>query len=41
MAEERGLKIQIGHMKRFDPGLQFAKKFKDEKMGDVTTYKGW
>lgn len=41
LAEEKGLMLQIGHMKRFDEGLQFAKKFKEEKMGDITTYKGW
>ena len=41
MADERNLLLQIGHMKRFDEGLQYAKRFKDEKMGEVTTYKGW
>ncbi len=41
LAEERGLMIQVGHMKRYDEGLQYAKKFKEEKMGEVTTYKGW
>lgn len=41
LAEEKGVLLQIGHMKRFDQGLQFAKKFKDEKLGEVTTYKGW
>lgn len=41
LAEEKGLLLQIGHMKRYDEGLQFAKKFKEEKMGKITTYKGW
>ena len=41
MAEEKGIMLQIGHMKRYDEGLQYAKKFKEEKMGEVTTYKGW
>ena len=41
LAEERGLLLQIGHMKRYDEGLQYAKKFKEEKMGEITTYKGW
>lgn len=41
LAEERELLIQIGHMKRYDEGLQYAKKFKEEKMGEITTYKGW
>ena len=35
LAEEKGLVLQIGHMKRFDEGLQFAKNFKEEKMGQV------
>lgn len=41
LAEERGCVLQIGHMKRFDEGLQYAKQFCAEKMGDITTYKGW
>ncbi len=41
LAEEKGLFLQIGHMKRYDQGLQYAKKFKEEKMGEITTYKGW
>ena len=41
LAEEKGLLLQIGHMKRYDPGLQYAKAFKEAKMGEVTTYKGW
>ena len=40
-AREKGVLLQIGHMKRFDEGLQFAKKFKEEKLGEITTYKGW
>lgn len=41
LAEQKGVFIQVGHMKRYDEGLQFAKRFKDEKMGEITTYKGW
>lgn len=41
LADERGLMLQIGHMKRYDEGLQYAKAFKEEKLGEVTTYKGW
>lgn len=41
LADEKGVFVQIGHMKRYDEGLQFAKKFKEEKLGEVTTYKGW
>lgn len=41
IAGEKGVMLQIGHMKRYDEGLQYAKRFKEEKMGEVTTYKGW
>lgn len=41
LAEEKNLLLQVGHMKRYDEGLQFARKFKQEKLGEVTTYKGW
>lgn len=41
LAEAHHVFVQIGHMKRYDEGLQYAKRFKEEKMGDITTYKGW
>lgn len=41
MADKKGVLLQIGHMKRYDEGLQYAKKFLEEKMGEITTYKGW
>ena len=41
LAEEKNVFIQIGHMKRYDEGLQFAKQFMEERMGEITTYKGW
>lgn len=41
MVLSRNVMLQIGHMKRYDPGLQYAKQFKEEKMGEITTYKGW
>ena len=41
IARERNLFLQVGHMKRYDEGLQYAKAFKEEKLGEVTTYKGW
>ena len=41
LAKERNLFVQVGHMKRYDEGLQYAKQFKEEKMGALTTYKGW
>ncbi len=39
--EKSGKILQVGNMKRYDGGLQFAKKFVDEKIGQVTTFKGW
>ena len=36
-----GLKLQVGHMKRFDPGLQSAKDFIDTEMGAMLAFKGW
>ena len=36
-----GLTLQIGHMKRFDPGLQAAKDFIDTEMGEMLALKAW
>jgi predicted dehydrogenase len=36
-----GLVVQIGHMKRFDPGLQSAKAFVDGEMGAMLALKAW
>lgn len=36
-----GLTLQIGHMKRFDPGLQAAKTFIDTEMGEILALKAW
>lgn len=33
--------LQIGHMKRFDPGLQAAKAFIDDEMGQMLALKAW
>lgn len=41
LAEDRNIFLQIGHMKRYDEGLQYAKAFKEKTMGEITTYKGW
>ena len=38
---ESGLKLQVGHMKRFDPGLQSAREFIDSEMGDILAFKAW
>jgi predicted dehydrogenase len=36
-----GKHFQIGHMKRFDAGLQAAKAFIDTEMGDLVALKAW
>ena len=36
-----GLKLQVGHMKRFDQGLQSAKRFIENEMGRMLAFKGW
>jgi predicted dehydrogenase len=36
-----GRVLQVGHMKRFDPGLEAAKQFIDTEMGDLVALKAW
>ena len=36
-----GLHLQVGTMKRFDPGLQFARRFIREEMGELMALKAW
>ena len=36
-----GLKLQVGHMLRFDPGIQAAHDFITEEMGEVLALKAW
>lgn len=33
--------LQVGHMKRFDAGIEAAKHFIDTKMGDIQALKAW
>ena len=40
-AARAGRILQIGHMKRFDPGLQAAKDFVDTEMGEILALKAW
>ena len=40
-AEASGLVVQVGTMKRFDPGIAFARKFIDEEIGELLTLKAW
>lgn len=39
--EKSGLLLQVGHMKRFDPGIESAKHFIDGEMGEMLAFKGW
>jgi predicted dehydrogenase len=39
--EKSGKVFQVGHMKRFDAGLQSAKHFIDTEMGDLVALKAW
>lgn len=36
-----GLVLQVGHMKRFDAGIEAAKAFVETEMGTRLAYKGW
>jgi len=39
--QQTGLVLQIGHNKRFDPGLTFAQRFIREELGDLMALKAW
>ena len=39
--EKSGLVLQVGHMKRFDPGLEAARDFIDNGMGAMVALKAW
>ncbi len=41
LVQQTGLTLQVGHMKRFDPGLQAAKAFIDTEMGQLMALKAW
>jgi predicted dehydrogenase len=36
-----GKRFQVGHMKRYDAGLQAAKRFIAEEMGEIVALKAW
>ncbi|WP_240232600.1 Gfo/Idh/MocA family protein [Devosia lacusdianchii] len=36
-----GKLVQVGHMKRFDPGLEAAKSFITDRMGEMVALKAW
>jgi predicted dehydrogenase len=39
--ERSGLTLQVGHMKRFDAGLQAARQFIDTGLGQLVALKAW
>src|SRR5690554_3970084 len=39
--QKTNLVFQIGNMKRFDPGIVFAKKYIEEEMKEILTLKAW
>ena len=40
-ASKANVLVQVGHMRRFDPGNEFAKDFIDNKAGDLLALKAW
>lgn len=40
-AHRSGLLLQVGNMKRFDPGIAFARRFIREEMGQMLAMKAW
>jgi len=38
---EAGLVLQVGHNRRFDPGVTHARKFIDQEMGQILAMKAW
>lgn len=41
VVEATGLILQVGHMKRFDSGLQAAKRFVESELGAMLAFKAW
>ena len=41
LVEASGLVLQVGHMKRFDSGLQAAKQFIQTDLGEMLAFKAW
>ena len=41
LVKDCGLTLQVGNMKRFDEGLQFARKFIREELGQMLALKAW
>ena len=41
LVHRTGICFQVGHMKRFDPGIEFARRFIEEEMGELLALKAW
>ena len=41
LVDRTGLVLQVGAMKRHDQGLQYAKQFVDERLGEVRSFNAW
>jgi len=41
LVHESGLTLQVGTMKRFDPGIAFAQRFIREEIGQLLALKAW
>ena len=41
LVRQTGLTYMVGHMKRFDPGIQSARAFIDDDMGQMVALKAW
>ena len=39
--ESAGVHVQVAHMKRFDEGISFARRFIQEEMGELLALKAW
>jgi predicted dehydrogenase len=41
LVQRTGLKLQVGAMKRHDPGIAAARQFVEEELGEVLSVSGW
>jgi predicted dehydrogenase len=41
LVEQTGLVLQVGAMKRHDPGVQYARRFVRERLGEVRSFNAW
>ena len=41
LVDRTGLVLQVGAMKRYDQGLQYARRFVDERLGEARSFNAW